>query len=56
MILIPTDESRDKLKDYGKIWEKIKDVINSDNYDEKYMKMKFNSDNDFPVKKENRIV
>ena len=41
------------MEKYGK---KIKDLINSDNYDEKYMKMKFNSDNDFPVKKENRIV
>ena len=39
------------LKAYGKLWNRIIDLIrsktnNSNNYDEKYMKIKFNSDDD----------
>ena len=39
------------LKTYGKLWNRIIDLIrsktnNSNNYDEKYMKIKFNSDDD----------
>ena len=38
------------------MWIKIRDLIksitkNSDDYDEKYMKIKFNSDNEFPLNK-----
>ena len=38
------------------MWIKIKDLIrsltkNSDNYDEKYMKIKFNSDDELPLNK-----
>ena len=32
------------------LWSKIRDNINSDNLDEKYLKIKFNSDNDFLLK------
>ena len=54
--LVPTDESKDTLKKYEELQNKIKDLIgsitsNSDNYDEKYMKIKFNSDDDVPLKK-----
>ena len=50
-MLVPTDESKGTLKKYRKLRNKIRDLIrlitkNSDNYDEKYMKIKFNSDDD----------
>ena len=40
LTLVPTDESRDALKDYEELWNKIIDLIrsitnNSDKYDEK---------------------
>ena len=48
LTLVPTNESKEKIKKYEK-WSRIKDLIrsineNSDDYDEKYMKIKFNSD------------
>ena len=56
MTLVPTDESKGMLKKYEEPWNKIRDLIklltsNSDDYDEKYMKIKFNSDDDLPLKK-----
>ena len=56
LIPVPTDESKDRLKKYEEHWNKIIDLIisitnNSGNYDEKYMKMKFDSDNHLPLKK-----
>ena len=44
------------LEKYEELWTKIRDLIRSktkesDNYDEKYMKIKFNSDDDLPLKK-----
>ena len=50
-MLVPTDESKEKIKKYEELWNKIRDLIrsitnNSDKYDEKYMKIKFNSDNE----------
>ena len=53
--LVPTDESKDALKRYEKIRNKIKDLIrstnnNSDDYYKKYMKIKFNLDNGLPPK------
>ena len=56
MSLVPTDESKDLLRKYKELWNKIKDLIrsitnNSDKYDEKCMKIKFNSDNNFSLKK-----
>ena len=49
MTLVPTNESKEKVKKYEELWSKIKDLIRSitkksDDYDEKYMKIKFNSD------------
>ena len=47
-----------KLKKYGELWIKIRDQIrsvtkNSDNYDydEKYIKIKFDSDDELPLNK-----
>ena len=43
-------------KKYEELWSKIRDLIraitkNSDGYDEKYMKIKFNLDDELPLKK-----
>ena len=36
----------------SKIWDLIKSIIkNSDDYDKKYMKIKFNSDDELPLSK-----
>ena len=56
MSLVPTDDSKDLLRKYKELWNKIKDLIrsitnNSDKYDEKCMKIKFNSDNNLSLKK-----
>lgn len=42
------------------MWDKIKDLVRSlsnksDNYDNKYMKIKFNSEDDLPLKAKNTI-
>ena len=55
LTLAPTDESKDILKTYEELWNKARGLIrsisnNSDNYDEKYMEIKFNSDDDLPLK------
>ena len=56
LTLVPTNESKEKIKKYGELWSKIRDLIksmtkNSDDYDEKYMKIKFNSDDELPLNK-----
>ena len=45
-----------RLKTYNELCEKIRDLVrsisnNSDDYDQKYMKIKFNSDDDLPSQK-----
>ena len=45
-----------KVNTHRKLWTKIRDFIrsktnNSDNYDQKYMKIKFDLDNDLLLKK-----
>ena len=49
LTLVPIDESKEKIKKYEELWIKIRNLIRSitkiwDDYDEKYMKIKFNSD------------
>ena len=56
MTQLPTNESKDTLKKREELWIKIRVLIrsktdNSANYDEKYMKIKFNSDDDLPLNK-----
>ena len=56
LMLVPTDESKDILQKYDELWTKVKDLIrsitnNSDDYDKKYMKIKFNSYDILPPKK-----
>ena len=54
--LFPTSESKEKIKKYKELWIKIKDLIksitkNSDDYDGKYIKIKFNLDDNLPLNK-----
>ena len=56
MKLVPTNESKETVKIYEELCSKIKALIrsitkNSDDYDEKYMKIKFNSDEELPLNK-----
>ena len=56
LTLVPTNESKEKFKKYEELWSKIRDLIrsitkNSDDFDEKYMKIKFNSDDGLPLNK-----
>ena len=49
-----------KEKKYEELWSKIRDLIrlitkSSDDYDEKYMKIKFNSDDKLPLNKTIKI-
>ena len=49
LILVPTNESKEKIEKYEELWIKIRYLIrsitkNSDDYDKKYMKIKFNSE------------
>ena len=53
LTLVSTNESKEKIKKYEELWIKIRDFIRSltknwDMYDEKYMKIKFNSDDELP--------
>ena len=48
-MLVPTNESKEKIKRYESLWGKIRDLVrsiieNSDDYDEIYVKIKSNSD------------
>ena len=65
LTLVSTDERRETVEKYEELWNKIRDLIrsitdNSDNYDEKYMKIKSNSDDDLSLKKTleiyNRVI
>ena len=47
LVLVPTNESKNTLKKYGELWNKIKQnditsiTINLNDYNEKYKKIKF---------------
>ena len=56
LTLVPTNENKEKIKKYGELWIKIRHLIssipkNSDDYNEKYMKTKFNLDDELPLYK-----
>ena len=55
-MLVPTDKSKDTLKKYEEQWTKIRYIVrstsnDSDDYGKQYMKIKFNSDDNLPLKK-----
>ena len=52
--LVRTNESKVKYKKYGELWSEIIDLIRSitkksDDYDENYIKIKFDSDDNLPL-------
>ena len=53
LTLVPTNESKEKIRKYEELWIKIRDLIrpitkkNLDDYDERYMKIDFDSDDNF---------
>ena len=52
LTLVSTNESKEKIKKYKKLWIKIRDLIRSitkslNDCDQKYMKIKFDSDDTF---------
>ena len=56
LTLVPTNESKEIIKKYEELWNKIRDLIRSktkksDKYDENYKKIKFNSDDKLPLNK-----
>ena len=58
--LIPTNKNKEKIKKYEELLSKIENLIrsltkNSDDYDKKYMKIKFNSDDELPLNKTIKI-
>ena len=60
LTLVPTNETKEKIKKYEELWIKIRDVIRSiteklDNYNEKYIKIKFDSDDNLPLIKTKEI-
>ena len=53
-MLVPTNGSKEKIKKYEEQWSKIKNLIGwitkkSDGYDEKYMKIKFDTNDELPL-------
>ena len=58
--LFPTDESKGTLKPYEVLRNNVRGLVkviinNTDNYDEKHMKVKCNSDDDFSLKKTRKL-
>ena len=54
LTLVPNNESKEKIKKYEELWIKIRGLIisitkNVSDYDEKYMKIKFDSDDNLPL-------
>ena len=56
LTLVPTNESKEKIKKYAEMWSKIRDLVRSitktsDDYDEKFMNIKFFLDDELPLNK-----
>ena len=56
LTLVPTDESKEIINRYEELWSKIRDLFrsitkNSCDYHEKYMKIKFDLDDNLPPNK-----
>ena len=58
LTLVPTNESKEKIKKYEDLWIKLRDFIRSltkyyddYDYDEKYIQIKFDSDDELPLNK-----
>ena len=60
LTLVPTNESKEIIKKYEELRGKMRDLTNSttnnlDDYDEKYMKIKFHLDDELPQNKTIKI-
>ena len=60
LMLVLTNDRKEKIKKYEELCIKIRDLTRSvtkksDDYDEKYMKIKFNSDDELPLNKTIKI-
>ena len=56
MTLVPINKSKEIIKKYEEMWRKIRGwtrsiTKNLDDFDEKYMKIKFDSDDDLSLNK-----
>ena len=56
LTLVSINVSKEKINKYEELWSKIRDVIrsiikNTDGYNEQYMKIKFDSNDDLPFNK-----
>ena len=56
LTLVPTNDRKEKIQSYEELWGKIRDLIrsvtkDSDDYDEKYLKIKVNLDDKLPLYK-----
>ena len=58
LTLVPTNESKEKIKKYGELWIKNRNLIRSItkkfvdyDYDEKYIENKFDLDDELPLNK-----
>ena len=56
LTIVPTNESKEIIKRYEELWNKIRDIIrsitkNSGDHDEQDMKIKFNSNDELPLNK-----
>ena len=55
-MLVPTTDSKEKIRKYKELWSTIRDLIrsiakNSDDYDTKQLNVKCNSDENLPLSK-----
>ena len=54
-MLVPINKSKAKIKEYEELWSKIRELVRSItkslDYDEKYIKIKFNWDDELPLNK-----
>ena len=61
MVLVPTDDDKEIIKKYEELWKKIWDLIRSitqnlDDCNEKYIRIKFNSDGKLSLNKTKEIT
>ena len=61
LTLVPTNKSKEKIKKYEELWIKIRELIRSitknlDDYDEKHMEIKFDSDDNLSLNKTIQIL
>ena len=56
LTLVPTNENKEMIKKFEKLWSKIINLIssitkNSDDHNDKFIKIKFNFDEELPLNK-----